>query len=72
MKLAVYLSKNGISHSMFAETIGTSQATVSRYALSRRIPRAEHMVKIAEATHGQVTPNDFLLPEMEADLAEAS
>lgn len=59
MKLASYLQANEISHEAFAEKIGTSQVAVTRYAMGKRTPRREIMVKIAHVTDGQVGPADF-------------
>jgi predicted transcriptional regulator len=66
MKLASYLSDNNISHEAFAEMIGTSQVAVSRYAKGVRTPRREIMLRIAQATGGQVAPADFFLVEEQA------
>lgn len=66
MKLETYLRQNGVSHAAFAEQIGTSQAAVSRYASGARIPRPAQMARIASATGGAVSANDFMM----ADLSE--
>lgn len=65
MKLSAYLKDNRISHVAFAEKIGVTQATVTRYAAGTRTPRPEHMVKIRSATEGAVTADDFM-PAAEA------
>ena len=59
MKLSDYLEQHEISISAFAETIGTTHASVSRYASGDRCPNREAMRRIIEATGGKVQPNDF-------------
>ena len=59
MKLETYLSQTRISQAVFAEKIGTTQASVARYAAGKRIPRPDVMARIQDATDGQVTPSDF-------------
>jgi transcriptional regulator with XRE-family HTH domain len=61
MTLADFLSKNGLSHSAFAEKIGVSQAAVNRYAKGRRIPRPAVLARIRKETSGIVTADDFML-----------
>lgn len=71
MKLASYLSTEGMTQALFAEAIGASQSDVARYA-NGRIPRPETMAKIVVATSGKVQPNDFFdMPEPTAS-AEAA
>ena len=60
MKLAEYLAKKGITHDAFARQIGTSQVTVTRYATGQRFPRPKQLIRIAAATKGAVTANDFV------------
>lgn len=60
MKLGTHLAANGITHAEFAIRIGTSQAAVTRYVLGQRTPRPEVIARIAEATGGDVTANDFM------------
>ncbi len=59
MKLADYLSANGISQSKFAELIGITQPTVSDLCAGKHSPRMETAERIMRATRGQVTANDF-------------
>lgn len=59
MKLAQYLTENGLTLNEFARTCGTSASTILRIkdgevAPSKRVARA-----LWEATNGQVTPNDL-------------
>ena len=60
MTLADYLSRQpNMTHRDFAERLDVSQATVTRYAAGKRIPRPAHLVKIYQITGGLVAPNDF-------------
>lgn len=59
MKLSEHLTKHRISQAAFARTIKELPQTVGRYVHGDRIPESEVMQKIAEATHGAVTANDF-------------
>lgn len=71
MKLAEYISKQGMTHAEFGALIGVPQATVSRYVNGVRIPHdKETFDKIFEATGGQVTPNDFFDTPTQAEAAE--
>ena len=59
MKLPDYLAQHGLSEGAFAEAIGCSREAVRRYCKGERIPDRETMPKIADATQGSVTANDF-------------
>jgi DNA-binding transcriptional regulator YdaS (Cro superfamily) len=48
-----------MDHRAFAKSIGVSAETVRRYLNGERIPDKKRMSRIALATHGQVTANDF-------------
>jgi DNA-binding transcriptional regulator YdaS (Cro superfamily) len=50
-----------MSHAAFAELIGATQATVSRYITGVRFPPPETIRKIVEATKGKVTATDLLV-----------
>jgi DNA-binding transcriptional regulator YdaS (Cro superfamily) len=60
MKLAAYLADNGLTLAGFGNLLGVSPETVRRYRDFLRYPRPEHLSKIAEVTHGEVMPNDFM------------
>lgn len=60
MKLADYLDKHKIRPSVFAATIGTPASTITRLLKGERSPGVDLLAKIADATKGRVTPNDFL------------
>lgn len=59
MKLEDYLTKNEISRAQFAEKIGVTEASLSRYLTGDRFPRERILKLIFEATNGAVTPSDF-------------
>jgi transcriptional regulator with XRE-family HTH domain len=59
MLLSDFLKTNGITLAAFAEEIGTSAATVSRISDGLVVPRRKLLVRIYEATGGQVCPNDL-------------
>lgn len=58
--LRQYRERHGLSQETLASVIGTTKATVSRLEGGERAPSLEMMRKIAEATRGEVTANDFL------------
>lgn len=57
--LQQYLSNAEMDHRAFAKSIGVSAETVRRYLKGERLPDKKRMSRIALATHGQVTANDF-------------
>jgi hypothetical protein len=59
MLLSDFLKTDGITLAAFAEEIGTSAATVSRISDGLVVPRRKLLVRIYEATGGQVCPNDL-------------
>lgn len=59
MKLATYLSSNGISQGDFAKNIGVTQVAVSRYANETRVPGLKLIFAIDKATKGKVTVKDW-------------
>lgn len=59
MTLDEWLTRTATKEDAFAAGIGTSQAAVNRYRHGRRIPRPAVMARIARATGGAVTANDF-------------
>ncbi len=59
MTLDDWLTRTATKEDAFAARIGTSQAAVNRYRHGRRVPRPAVMVRIAAATGGAVTANDF-------------
>jgi len=67
MKLKTYMLENCIGPSKLAQTLGVNHATVIRYRDGARIPSPAIMLKIVQATDGDVQPNDFFnIPEKAA------
>lgn len=62
MKLDEFLAVHSITERRFGCLIDVSQTSVNRYRSGHRVPRSSIMRRIAEATHGLVTPNDFFPP----------
>ncbi|MCJ2104725.1 transcriptional regulator [Methylobacterium sp. E-041] len=60
MRLADYLAAQEIKDAVFAERIGVSRQTLWRYKSGDRRPEWDVLERIAQETHGEVTPNDFL------------
>jgi hypothetical protein len=60
MTLKEYLSVNRIDQGTFAKMIGSTQQSVSAWASGAVIPRRGVMARIAYATNGTVTANDFV------------
>ena len=58
--LEKFLISRGLTQEAFAELIGSTQESVSRYISGERTPRRDVMVRIIAATDGDVTANDFL------------
>lgn len=59
MRLAKWLTENGVSNPDFGKRIDRSAEAVRRYANGERVPDREAMIAIDRETSGQVTPNDF-------------
>ena len=59
MILKEYLKLNKISNKEFANTIGISPVSLSRYINGERIPEKDIFLKIFKKTNGFVSPNDF-------------
>ena len=65
-RLAKLLKKQGITQKELAERVGVTEATMSRYMHSKRIPKSEIIANIATALH---TTSDYLLgTEKEGDI----
>jgi 3,4-dihydroxy 2-butanone 4-phosphate synthase/GTP cyclohydrolase II len=61
MKLADYLRKERLTAAGFAERISAPASTITRILRGQRSPSLEIMERVAGATRGAVTPNDFLV-----------
>ena len=59
MTLAEYIASENIKPSHLAARIGVSASTITRLLSGQRSPTIKFAAKIAEATNGKVTPNDF-------------
>ena len=55
----MYLEQQKLTYSAFARKIGVSPQAVRRYVTGERRPSADIMTAIAQATDGEVRPNDF-------------
>lgn len=60
MQLTDYLTANKIMPSAFAARVGVDKSTVSRWLDGSLRPGWESLKRIAVATDGQVTANDFI------------
>ncbi len=60
MKLDAYLQKSKKSIEELSQETGISAQAIYKYLRGERIPRKEFFTKIAAATGGEVTANDFL------------
>lgn len=58
IRISVLLKKNRIKQKEFAESIGLTEATISRYIRGSRVPNGKNITKIASALH---TTTDYLL-----------
>lgn len=64
MRLAEYLDRNDLTNTAFARLVGVQPAAVSKWLRGKR-PDWPQLLRIRDATGGQVTPNDFLPAETE-------
>ena len=65
MRLKEYLKLNKISNKEFANTLGISPVSLSRYINGERIPEKDIFFKIFKKTNGFVSPNDFYFKKKE-------
>jgi len=59
VQLTDFLIKQNLSMGAFARLVGTTTATISRIADGSVMPRKTLLLRIHEATGGQVTANDL-------------
>lgn len=71
-KLNAYIEATGISGVELANRLGTSEATVSRLRKGLQKPSLALLERLAWATKGLVTPNDFIAPRPPVASQEAS
>ena len=60
MKLSAYLEREGISGAEFARRSGLSEATISLLCRGKIWLSSKSVKKIADASNGEVTANDFV------------
>lgn len=60
MKLDTYLNENDLTETDFGRRIGLSQSQVNRIRNDKSWPSKGIMERIASATNGAVTANDFV------------
>ena len=58
VRISELLKKNRIKQKEFAETVGLTEATISRYVKGSRVPNGKNITKIASALN---TTTDYLL-----------
>jgi len=54
-----WMNDEGVNGREFSELVGADQATVSRWRRGLTTPGPEDMLRIYEATGGEVDPNSF-------------
>ena len=69
MMLSDYLRENNLTLAEFAERVSVVHTTVMRWANGTLFPSAAAMRRIHAATDGQVTANDLLAAQQEANAA---
>ncbi len=60
MTLDQYLSKNDLSSAQFGDQVGASRSQISRIRRGVSRPSWDMVARIAEATGGKVTADDFM------------
>lgn len=61
MTLNEWLSQQKITDAQMAKKLSVTTQAINNYRNKRRVPRAEIMARITQATNGAVTPNDFFM-----------
>jgi transcriptional regulator with XRE-family HTH domain len=69
MTLDAYLRSVGKTHAQFADAVGISESSVSRYCSGKIIPSKQVMKRIREVTGGKVTADDFYTDKSDQDHA---
>jgi len=59
MNLKQWMTRHGVTGLELAKALGIASQTVYRYAHGQRVPGKSMMLRICEATDGEVEPNDF-------------
>jgi plasmid maintenance system antidote protein VapI len=65
MTLLEHLKRHGKAISAFAGEIGEAENTIRKIAYGQRQPSLPLAVKISEATGGETTPAELVLPSAE-------
>jgi transcriptional regulator with XRE-family HTH domain len=60
MKLKKYLEERGMSQTFFAKKVGVNPTHLSRWIGGKTVPRIDYILKIEEATNGEVSSRDWL------------
>jgi hypothetical protein len=58
--LGVWIRRNGLTLTRFADIVGTSEASLSRICAGKQFPSREIMLRIVEATNWEVDANALL------------
>lgn len=66
MRMEVYREKHGLSRSEMGRRIGVAHTTIARWECGDMLPDGDMLLRIVEATQGEVSPNDMILPPQEA------
>lgn len=59
MKLGDFLKENGMTKIFFAKKIGVNPTHLSRWINGKTVPRIDYILKIEEATKGEVKAKDW-------------
>ena len=65
MWLKQWMVKEGVGRKAFAETLGVSPETLSRYCSGKQKPPAPMVVKLHNLTGGQVSFGDFFNDQLD-------
>lgn len=68
MRLADFLHEHRVSSATFAQRVGVTRQAMWRYRSGERRPEWDVLERIALASGGLVTPNDFLEQMTPVDL----
>lgn len=63
VNIKILLEKQGMSQRELAQKLKISESTISRYINNNRVPRGEHLLKLAKVL--QVRPDEILELEEE-------
>ena len=62
MRLAEWMSMNGLNDDQLAEKVSVDRATISRIRREKHKPSWPLLVRLREVTSGAVTADDFVSP----------